>query len=120
MGTGLHTDNSSDSGIETSDRDCDNSNSNGIDEDEDKSNDVISAKNVGRLKGVAATADPSIKTTTTDQQQHPQHLPPSQSTTSWSPPPPISFRTEQLQQQHRVTHGPGGECQLIYQISDII
>lgn len=119
VGTGLNTDSSSDSGLEMSDRDGDNGSNNGTDEDEDKSNDVVSAKTIGRLKGVAAaTVDPLIKTTITNQQQ-PQHLPPSQSTT-WSPPPPISFRTELLQQQHRVTHGPGGECRLICLIGSTI
>ncbi|VVC34830.1 Hypothetical protein CINCED_3A015582 [Cinara cedri] len=108
VGIGINTDSSSDSGIEPSDRD-DNGSSNGTDEEEDKSNINISTKTVGRLKGISGTADPSIKTATTNQQQQPQHLPPSQSTTPWSPPPPISFRTEQLQQQHRVTHGPGAK-----------
>lgn len=90
----------SDNGIDATDLDGDNGSSLGTDDDEGNGDDNISTASSSLLKG-SISGDSSKKTNITK-----QPLPPS--TKSWSPPPPISFRSEQ-QQQHKVTHGPGGK-----------
>lgn len=95
-------DSSGDSGIDESVKNSEK------DDNEDNCDDDISTTSTSRLK-TSNTEESSNKTPSTNLHQH--HLPIPRSM-SWSPPPPISFRSDQqLQQQHRVTHGPGGEQQ---------
>lgn len=98
---GLSTDSSNNSEIEETDQDDDKISNKSK---ENVSNDVSTASS-NRLKRSVSTGDSFTKP---DIHHQHQTLPPPPLSISWSPPPPISFRTEQ-QQQHRVTHGPGGE-----------
>lgn len=93
-------DGSIDSGIEACDQDDDSHSDNSTENDREKCADNVSKCSGGRYKISKKTGESTSKKVTQ------QHLPPV--TTTWSPPSPISFRIEQ-QQQHRVTHGPGGE-----------
>lgn len=94
-------DGSIDSGIEACDQDDDSHSDNSTENGREKCADNVSKPFGGRHKISKKTTGESISKKVTQ-----QHLPPV--TTTWSPPSPISFRIEQ-QQQHRVTHGPGGE-----------